>query len=830
MTALLALLLAVAFAFSANAAELSGVVRNFADGRAISGAGIQMTPLNRSVITDQEGRYLISDLPTGRQVVTVSKDGFHPYIFEHDVTDAAAHYAVNVELKPSESGETTPEYLEQQPKYKLPEVTVLTTRASAGHPVTYTNLKRDEIADRNYGQDLPLLLTELPNVIAYSDGGSGMGYSYLRMRGFGQNRIAVQLNGVPLNDAGTGEVFWIDLPDFASDLEDVQVQRGVGSSLYGPAAFGGTINMVTRTPGLRGQPSLRVEGTLGAWNTRRAMIAFESGRLKGGYGFAGRLTRMKTDGYRDGSWADLWSYYFSAARFTRKHTTRAVFYGGPEQTHLAYEGISKEQLKTDRRANPLDFPGEIDNFFQPHYELHDEFRITSKLTLNNSLYLFRGDGYYDQWRTGQEPARYYYNDGWGTFDYVNVLRRRNVGETDWGWVPRLSIEHKLGTTDIGGELRIHRAQHWGEIRFAEFISGIEGLDDAPVGIGDPQYHYYDYRIRKESGAFYVHNLIPLNKRLRAMADVQLRYAAYRMDRDQLWNVTWEKAWAFFSPRLGLNYDLLTPEKNSNLPSAVIYVNFSESDREPTYKDSYDPQDFWSLPMNAPSHFANGVHGGKYIGPGLVPETMDNLELGTLWQYRGARLGLNYYWMNVKDEIVPYGTLDDMGVPVTGNASRTRHSGVEFVAACSPWRYLSLSGNLALTDHTFKDYREYDWNSGELVKRDGKRLAMDPSYVGNLRTEFTYSGAFAALTMQTVGKQYIDNANTEDDAISAFMLLNLDLGYKFRDPSRIARIVELRLRVNNLLGKEYETYGYQDGGPRYIVGAPRAVYTTLGVEL
>jgi len=803
---------------SSFAAELSGTVRNFATGAPLAGAEIRVAPLNRSVFSDELGRFTLADLPRGRQVVTVSKEGFHPYIFEQAFREAAESATVNVELKPSETGEATPEHLQEEPRYKLDEITILTTRAAGNDPVTFTNFTRSEVKERSYGQDLPLLFTELPNVTAYSDGGNGVGYSYLRMRGFGQHRVAVQLNGTPLNDAGTGEVFWIDLPDFASDVQDIQVQRGVGSSFYGPAAFGGTINVVTRTPGFDPNPSLRAEGTLGAWNTRRAMVSFESGRIQNRYGIAGRLTRMMTDGYREASWADLWSYYLSAARFSAKHTTRAVFYGGPEKTHLAYEGITKEQLAADRRFNPLTYPGETDNFFQPHYELHDEFRISDKLTLDNSLYLFRGDGYYDQWRTDQNPAKYYFFGVFPRTD-IDVLRRRNVGETDWGWIPHLTIEHGWGETTLGGELRLHKAQHQGQIIWSDFVPDYAG----------PDYSYYDYRIRKESGAGYVHNLFNVTPRLRAMLDLQLHHLRYRMDRDKKWNVTWDKAWAFLGPRVGLSYEFLSPLESAKRPSAAVYVSLSEADREPAYKDIYDPQDYDGLRIHDTEgrYFRAKPDGSyEYIGPSVVPENMLNLEAGTNWQWQSLRAGANVYWIRLHDEIVPYGTQNDLGQYVSVNAPKTLHQGVEFVAAYCPLASLKVSGNLALTDHRFLRYSEWG------VSRAGNRIAFDPPYIGNLRAEFSDWDLRCALSLQAVGKQYVDNSENDDTAVPAYALLNADLAYRFTRLHGIAKAVELRVRVNNLLNREFESFGYLNdwGEPVYMVGAPRAAYTTLAVEL
>ena len=361
------------FSFSAFSAELRGTITNYANGLPMEGVLVEIPALTLQAMSGLNGEYSLRDLPVGTYVVKFSRGQFAPFAYEQAIDDAARAYGRNVELKPLTGNETSEEFLREEPKYRLDEVTVLTTRAGRDHPVTYTNVSQRDIQNQNYGQDTPLLLSELPNVSTYSEGGAGVGYSYLRMRGFGQDRVAVQVNGVPLNDAETHEVFWIDLPDFAEDLADMQVQRGVGSSLYGPAAFGGSINLVTRTPGLGDRALIRAEGTYGTWNTRRAMVQFQSGRIHNRYGVTGRLTRIHTDGYRFGSWADLWSYYLAGARFTPKHTTRILFYGGPEKTHLAYEGIPVDSLNDERsrRFNEFQYPGEIDNFFQPHYELHD---------------------------------------------------------------------------------------------------------------------------------------------------------------------------------------------------------------------------------------------------------------------------------------------------------------------------------------------------------------------------------------------------------------------------------------------------------------------------
>jgi iron complex outermembrane receptor protein len=265
------------------------------------------------------------------------------------------------------------------------------------------------------------------------------------------------------------------------------------------------------------------------------------------------------------------------------------------------------------------------------------------------------------------------------------------------------------------------------------------------------------------------------------------------------------------------------------PSAIVYASLSEADREPAYKDIYDPQDYDGLRIHdtAGRFFRPKPSDGyEYIGPSVLYETMLNCEAGTNWQWQDIRVGANVYWIRLHDEIVPYGTQNDLGQYVSVNAPKTLHQGVELVAAYSPLASLKFSGNLALTDHRFLRYSEWG------VSREGNRIAFDPPYVGNLRAEFSEWNFRFALSLQAVGKQYVDNSENDDTAVPAYALLHADLGYRFTRLHGAAKAVELRVRINNLLNREFESFGYINdwGEPVYMVGAPRAVYTTLAVEL
>lgn len=806
----------------AEAAELIGQILNSQNGVGVRDVVLHLENSNLQASTDKRGHYRLDNIQPGRYVVIVQHVSFNPYRFELFVSDTDKRIRKDIELKPALAGQTSEQYMSEQPKYILDDVTITTSRASSEHPVTYSNITRSEVEQGSYGQDIPLLFSEQPNFYTYSDGGNGFGYSYIKMRGFSQNRIGVQLNGVPLNDAESHEVFWVDLPDFAEDVQDVQIQRGIGSSLYGGSALGGSINLVTKTPGIGDRPRIRAESMYGSWNTRRASVKFESGRINGRYAFSGRLTRMESDGYRFDSWLKTWSYYLAGSRFTPAHTTWLVFYGGPEKTHLAYNGVTKDYLEGkvtgdkdhDRRYNPLSHPDEIDNFFQPHYELHDEWTLSDAMTLNNTFYLFRGDGYYDQWKEDRDLIEYFYNAPGADTLTADLLRRRNVAENDGGWIPRLSLEHRLGETIFGGELRLHDARHEGTVLWASRL---------PAGV-EPNQHYYDYKIRKQSYTAFIHNLITITPRMRAMLDLQYQSHNYQMRDDELFDVTFDETYDSVNPRLGLNYQLTDAHEKGWLPLTQVYGNISWAQREPASKDIYNPQDYYRTPIVDPINFVDGV----YRGPALKPEKLTNIETGLHLQWMRAHVGLNYYHMILKDAIVTdNGQLDDLGNLLSANADKVLHKGFEIVTSYSPVDFLSLSANLALTDHHFVRYDEVDWNTWELTSRDGNRVGQDPAYIANGQANFDYHKLLGSVGLRFVGKQYTDNAEDDNTAINAYSLVNLMVGYRLENLPGGIPLAELRLRVTNLFDTEYEAVGY---GDTYIVGAPRALYTTLAVEL
>jgi iron complex outermembrane receptor protein len=348
------------------------------------------------MVTDQDGRFRSGALRWGTYEIVVARLGYETSrrTLQIASTDEAANSNLQFALEPQ--------------AIPTPQIEVSTTKVSdRGSAVAFTELDRTAIKERYWAQDVPMLLAETPGVYAYSDAGN-VGYSYVKVRGFAQRRVAVTVNGIPLNDPESHEVYWVDHPDLVTSSQSLQVQRGVGSALYGSSAVGGSINLETlSTPGDR---SISLEAGVGTFDTQRYAVQYNSGLLDDRYSMTGRLSRISSDGYREQSWTSLWSYYLSTARYDSWLTTHLNFYGGPERLHLAYYAVDRSYLDgqitgdagKDRRFNPLTWSGETDNFFEPHFELIQDVKLTEKAALTSSIFYFPGKGFYDDFPYGPQ--------------------------------------------------------------------------------------------------------------------------------------------------------------------------------------------------------------------------------------------------------------------------------------------------------------------------------------------------------------------------------------------------------------------------------------------
>ncbi|MCP4579969.1 MAG: TonB-dependent receptor, partial [candidate division Zixibacteria bacterium] len=806
-------------------ATLSGVITDIETGEYVPGARIKVIDFDYVDVSDEQGGFELSGraFEDGDWVELVITHIGYKTQKTGIVSNSQSKFEIVL----------TPIILQGQ------DIIVTAARAKKGEtPAAFTNMTGKEIEQAFWAQDTPMLLTSMPNVFAYSDAGNGIGYSYLKIRGFDQRRISVMLNGIPLNDAESHEVYWIDLPDFANSLQDIQVQRGVGSSLYGASSIGGTINLITND--FSAIPELKVETGYGSYNSKKLSISGNSGLINDSYVFYGRYSRIETDGYRDNSWSKMYSYFIGIARYDENMTWKLNTYGGPEEAHLAYKGISGSQLTTNRKYNELEFDDEIDHFNQPHYELIHDWKINDNLNLANTVYYFHGEGYYNQFRSGKDMAEYnlgaFYDfntwtmytdadDRFPTEFYDNVdslgnpqtdatgyyplaetqtdlVRRKTVKEYDWGWNPTLKLKHNNGELTLGSEMRIHSGHHFGEVRWASIY---------PQDF-DPNHRYYEYKGKSNTLTIYVHEAYRLFNKLRVMVNAQYQRHNYKLEDDKRYNVIFNRNYDYISPRAGFTYHY---SENLN-----VFINASTASRQPAFKDIYDPTDFWQNPVYRSANFNPAIDGWEFNGKELNPEKLLDIELGADFKHASDQFTfnseINLYRMQMKDELIPYaGQIDDDGYAVSGNAEKTLHQGIELSWNASIRNQITLNGNFSLNDDHFVDYIEYSWDGNPLDRSD-QRIGGFPEMLTNYRLGYAINDFGFGVGGRYVGKQYIDNG--EEFELDAYHILNADISYDF---GRLVGFTSLKaiLRVHNLADTEYEQAAYiepDDGLPRYMV--------------
>lgn len=749
-------------------------------------ARVEVADRREAVTAGADGRFTLDPAGAARLTLVASHPGYYVLRVTVDATTAGV---IDLRLVPIVS--------------LADRVEVTATRAREGiDPVSFTNVPQERVRETHWGQDPAMLLAQLvPGFYATNDNGNGIGYSYFSIRGFGQARTRVMLNGAPLNGAESGELYFIDLADFMATAGDVQVQRGV----FGLSGLGGSVDVSTALPAVT--PSLSVAAGAGSYGTRRVSVVGESGLVGGRWAFTGRYSKITTDGYRDASWVDMWNYYASAARFGERSRLRVVVFGGPETTHLAYVGVPRDALEgrltgdpdRDRRLNPLAAGGEIDKFLQPHYQVVHDHQWSPSTRFSQTAYLFTGYGYYEQFRERRWLFEYALPDvrlpDGTVVTRSDLVRRRTVDEWDAGWVPSFTHGRGRWTFELQGEARVHRAHHFGEVRWAQFY---------PAGIA-PNHRYYDYRVDKLTGAASGEARLDVSPRLALSAGLQVTRHGYDMARDRLKGVALSEDYTFVLPRAGAVLQLGA--------GANAYVGLARGMREPFFRSLYDPQDFYSAPVS------------------LEPEDVWNLEAGISAQRAGWRARGNLFWMTFRNEIVYAGALDDNGVPVYGNGARSRRLGAELDASVTIRPGFGLDGALSLSRNTFTRFREFDFEGGSVVY-DGNRVAGFPDVMASIAARGEWRGIRATALLRHVGRFYLDNTQRADRRNDGYTVA--DAGVSVPLPAAwtagAGARVALDLRVNNLFDARYTTFGYVDGGePLYIAAAGRNLYSGLSVK-
>jgi iron complex outermembrane receptor protein len=699
-------------------------------------------------------------------------------------------------------------------------VEVTAARAREGtDPVSFTNLPQERIQETYWGQDPAILLSQtVPGYFAYNDSGNGIGYSYFWIRGFNQAQTRVSLDGVPLNDASDGELYFIDLADFLATAGDVQIQRGV----FGLSGIGGAVDITTAPPSMT--PSFTITSGFGSYNTQRVSTRWDSGLIDGKWAITARYSKVKTDGYRDQSWVDMWNYYLSLAHFGERSRWRLVLFGGPEQTHLAYDGVPKSVLAggltgsvdRDRRFNPLTYPGEQDNFTQPHYEILHDVAISPRTQFSEAFFLFTGSGYYTEHKT-DEPLSFYdlppvtLSDG-TVVTNTDLVRHRQIDEWDAGWVPTLTTTVGTWTLTAKGELRLHDGHSYGSVQWAQYY---------PPNVA-PDHRYYDYQLGKRSAALSGTATWKVSEALALTAGIEASQQRYNLSHDVLAAVDFAQAYDFILPRFGA---LLHVNGTTDL-----YFNVAKGGHEPAFREIYDPE---------------GEYSTERVN--LRPEDLWDWETGVSTRHEHWRARANLFFMNFLNEIVYSGALDSSGVPIYGNGAHSHHEGLELDASADPLPSLGFDGTLTLSHNTFVSYHDYN-SDGSVNVYDGNVLGGYPEGLASLTARLKLGAAQVALAGRYVGQFYLDNTqdNRRDPELRqasgyvplinpAFTVLDASLRAPlpraFVASLGVSRL-DIEVRLNNLLNRQYTAFGYigDDGAPLFIPAAMRNVYVgfTLGL--
>ncbi|GHT46070.1 TonB-dependent receptor [Bacteroidia bacterium] len=683
----------------------------------------------------------------------------------------------------------------------LQEVEVVASRASEKTPVAYSNMDKQAIEAANFGQDIPFLLLLTPSVVATSDAGTGIGYTSFRIRGTDANRINITSNGIPLNDSESHGVFWVNMPDFASSLQDLQVQRGVGTSTNGAGAFGASINMKTENVPL--QSYSEFDGGLGSFNTQKATYKLGTGILGDHWAFDGRLSSITSDGFIDRAAVDLKSYFAQGAYFNDHSLVKFITFGGREKTYHAWDGVPSYKLaegnrtfnpsghmKEDENERPLApfYDNQTDNYNQTHYQLSLLQRLNSDLNLNVALHYTKGEGFYEEYKVGQKYSEYrltptYYLDKNGKSKELkkDLVREKWLDNDFYGGIFSLDYTNEKWNISLGGGANKYEGNHFGYVKWVKDYSGDEAFQ--------PNHEYYRSTGNKTDANIYLKANYQLTNELSLYGDAQYRYIDYQIKgENDVWDWSIEKMqnlnvhdkFNFFNPKAGLFYQI---NKENN-----VYASFAIANREPN-RNNY---------TNA------------NINEITKPERLQDYELGYKFNNRTFSAGVNLYYMDYKDQLVLTGKVNDIGEPLTSNVPESYRMGAELVLGARITSWLKWNGNVTLSSNEIKNYTEYvdeydnDWEwIGQVENALGTTpIAFSPNVTAGSSFAVSLKNWDGGLQSNFVGKQYIDNTGSDIRSLDAYFVNNLRLGYTFHLKS--VKSLALNVLVNNLFNAQYES--------------------------
>lgn len=732
----------------------------------LSGVLLHIAGTTQGAVSDASGTYRLEYIPTGIHLLEVSFLGYE-----------TIRQSIHV------SGQLTLDFILKPAIYNLDLIEVTHHLAGQNTPVTYKNLDVTALEKYNTGQDLPYLLRQSPSLVITSDAGNGIGYSGLRIRGSDPTRINVTINGVPLNDAESQNVFWVDLPDVASSTQSIQIQRGVGNSQHGAGAFGATINL--NTDYVARKPHLKLSSSAGSFNTLKGTLELGTGLLNDRFGMDVRLSRIGSDGYIDRARTDLKSVYASALWLGRNQSWRAVFMDGQEVTYQAWNGVPAQYRRDRRTYNSagMERPGsphpqEVDDYGQTHAQLIHQRQLSSAIDLNLTTHYTRGKGFFEQYKASQTLTDYQLELPGTPEATSDLIRRRWLDNHFFGLIGTVKWQPDPTTASatLGAAWNEYRGNHFGEVTWSR-----------TMGTAEQGHRYYDNDAVKRDLSSYVQGLWTPSWMWSWYADLQYRQVNYQFQGvlDDGTPATQQVVHRFLNPKAGLTWR----------PSEHLrgYLSFGVAHKEPNRDDYVD-----SNPGSRPQ--AERLYDGE---AGINQERSNYF-----WH-------VNLFYMHYRNQLVLTGKLNDVGAYTRINIPVSKRVGLELDGSYQFNKRLSIRGDMTLSNHRIKKYTEYidDWDHGTqiAVARKNTSIVLSPALTGHLGLTYTLWQKSPQQTMQVsweslgVSRQFLDNSGLTAAALPGYVVHDLFFRWQLQTPK--SQAIQIILQVQNVLNRRYASNGW-----------------------
>ena len=760
--------------------SITGKVLNSETGESLPGANIVLEKSFLAAVSGSDGSFTMQNIKPGEFVLKVSYVGFETA--QKPVT-VAQNLDVVIRLEPK--------------SYLSEEVIISAIRAGGGAPTTYQMLTADQIEKRNTGRDLPYVMETLPSVVVNSDAGNGVGYTGLTIRGTDLTRINVTLNGVPVNDAESHAVFFVDLPDLASSVDDMKVQRGVGSSTNGAASFGASINI--KTGAFRTNPYGEISSSAGSYNTFKNTLSFGSGLIKDKWVFDGRVSMINSDGYIDRASSKLRSMYLSGGYFGKKDVVKLIVLHGSEVTYQAWYGVPKDSLETNRTFNPAGeiydnegnflgfYDNQVDDYQQTYYQLHWGHEFNRKLNMALSGFYTRGLGYFENYRNGRTFAEYGWADtiiGNDTISQANMIDQKWLDNHFYGANLSFGYNNNRWQFNFGTGLNRYEGDHYGYVIWSQVAR-----------YGDYNRPWYENTGIKTDFNVFGKARFHATENLNLFLDLQYRHIDYQIEgiHDDLRDLTQYHVFNFFNPKIGLEY-------NINHKNAInLFAGISNREPNRTVFRDADP------------------------GQDVRPERLYDVEAGYIYRAKQFTFELNGYYMYYRDQLVMTGKINNVGAAVMTNVPESYRAGVEFIGAVNFLKIMNWQLNATFSQNKISNYINYvdNWDTWpeQAVDSIGTTdISFSPNVVAasSLSVE-PFRNFRISLVSKYVGRQYIDNTATESRSLDPFFVNNLEFFYSIL-PKKGIKGIDFWVHLNNIFNEKYETnawvYRYMTGGEEY----------------